>query len=447
VAAALADTPHGALADESVVVNRSGRVRVIDLALGPGTVAAIVAGLIPTQPSIAPEVLQGAAPSGAADVYSVGALLYECLVGTPLERGGPRPSEVVPGVGDEVDELIARACHRDAAKRFSRTDVLGEVIGEALDRGSAAAPATSEPTIPPPRASMSLAAEIATQAPAASGNLNVDRVLASALADSTEKWLFSKGKLDYGPFSLADVIAQIESGEIVAGNVIMDKDTGQRSEVSEHPMLGPMVEAARQQRDDARRAQAEVAVQRTEKKRGALLYGVILLGVIGAGLGVFFIIQAARSDGGEKRIAGIEGIEGASLKVTVTMPKAPPKKSGGSRAGGSRGGGGNYTRGSEDLSLDMSDEDDSGGGTLDMGTVYQVYSRYGGQLGGCLQRTGAGSANISMIIDGPSGRVTLAKVDGKQAGGTWACLNGVLRSMKFPTLKSGRTRAEFDIGI
>jgi hypothetical protein len=100
------------------------------------------------------------------------------------------------------------------------------------------------------------------------------------------------------------------------------------------------------------------------------------------------------------------------------------------------------------MSLDMSDESDDGGSsTLDMNTVYGVYSRYGGQLGGCLQRTGAGQASIGIIIDGPSGRVTLVKVDGKQAGGTWACLNGVLRGMKFPTLKSGRTRAEFDIGL
>src|SRR5258708_2811961 len=37
VAAALADATHGALAAESVVVNRSGRVRVIDLAPGAGT--------------------------------------------------------------------------------------------------------------------------------------------------------------------------------------------------------------------------------------------------------------------------------------------------------------------------------------------------------------------------------------------------------------------------
>ena len=66
---------------------------------------------------------------------------------------------------------------------------------------------------------------------------------------------------------------------------------------------------------------------------------------------------------------------------------------------------------------------------------------------GNLAKTGAGSASIGMIIDGPSGRVTLVKVDGKQSGATWACLNGVLRGMQFPKLESGRTRAEFDIGI
>src|SRR5215510_14511635 len=39
VAAALAEATHGALSAESVIVNRTGRVRVTDLALGPGTLA------------------------------------------------------------------------------------------------------------------------------------------------------------------------------------------------------------------------------------------------------------------------------------------------------------------------------------------------------------------------------------------------------------------------
>ena len=66
VAAALGETHHGALASESVVVNRTGRVRVIDLALGPGTLAAMAAGLIPVPSSLAPELAAGAAAGAAA---------------------------------------------------------------------------------------------------------------------------------------------------------------------------------------------------------------------------------------------------------------------------------------------------------------------------------------------------------------------------------------------
>jgi hypothetical protein len=403
---------HGALAPESVIVDRQGRVRVVDLALGAGTVAAMAAGLIPAHHAVAPEVLAGGPPSGAGDVYSIGALLYECLVGAALERGGPRPSEVAVGVTAQVDDLVARACHKDPDRRFARPDVLGDAVREAL------APAGSE--LPP------------VAAPA-----TVDRAPAT---DATENWLISKGKLDYGPFSLADVIKQIESGEIVAGNLIMDKDSGARSDVGTHPLLGPMVEVARQKRDDARRAQAEVVAARSDKKRGAVLYGVIGLGVAGAALGAWLIIKAASGDKAPETVGGVAKLDNAQLDVKVTMPKAPPKKTGGRRGGG---GGGNYTKGSEDLSLDMSGDDDESGGSLDMGVVYRVYSRYGRQLGGC---TGGSAASISIIIDGPSGRVTFVKVNGSQSGAMWACLNGVLRGMQFPTLKSGRTRAEFDIG-
>src|SRR4029077_5820208 len=73
----------------------------------------------------------------AADVYAVGALIYETLVGSPLERGGARPSDVVPGANKQIDELVARACHRDPDKRFGRVEVLGEVVGEALGKGGA----------------------------------------------------------------------------------------------------------------------------------------------------------------------------------------------------------------------------------------------------------------------------------------------------------------------
>jgi hypothetical protein len=449
VAAALGEAHHGALCDESVVVNRQGRVRVIDLALGPGTAAAMVAGLIAPQSSVAPEVLAGGTIAGPADVYGVGALLYEVLVGKPLERGGPRPSDVVQGVNTQIDEIVARACHRDPEKRFGRADVLGEVVTEALNKGGAIqtshVPLLDKGELVGDAPTPSLAASL-TNAPAVSGS-NIDAVLARALADSTEKWLVSKGRLDYGPFSLQNIVDQIESGQIVAGNVIMDKDTGARANVAEHPMLGPLVDAAKQKRDDARRAQAEVQVAKSQTKKGAILYVMIGAGVIGAVLAVYLIIQAASKEE-KQNLGGVSKIDGASLKVTVSVPKKPPpSKHGGGGHRSSGGTGGNYTQGKEDLSLDMSDEGDEGSDTLDMGEVYKVYSRYGGQLGSCLASTGEHSANIYINIDGPTGRVQFVKINGKQSGGLYGCLNGVLRRMKFPSIKGPRTRAEFDIAM
>jgi len=456
VATALAEVVHGALASESVVVSRTGRIRVIDLALGPGTLAATAAGLIPASSSLAPETVPGAAPgavpgaaagappSPASDVYAIGALLYEALVGRPLERGGPRPSDVVEGVTTQIDEVVARACHRDPDKRFGRADVLGEVVGEALQKGGAlqtsAMPVlATAPTLGDQQAS--LATEIAAQSRTVSGNV-LDRALAAALADTTEKWLISKHRMDYGPFSLAEVIAQIERGEIVAGNFIQDKDSGARSDVGDHPLLGPIVETSRQKRDEQRRAQAEVKEQSRDKKRGAMLYGLIGLGVLGAAAAVYLILKSVSHDDGGPKLASVSALDGASLKVKVSEPKKPPPQA--HHAGGKRPA--NAANTGENLALDLSDDSDETE-TLDMGTVYGVYSRYGGRLGGCLAGSGEHNANISIIINGPSGQVTWVKVNYKQAGGLYSCLSGVLRGMQFPKIHGPRTRAEFDLAM
>ena len=459
VTAALAEVQHGALASESVTVNRIGRVRIADLALGPGTLAAMQSGLIPMPSSMAPELHAGGTSTRSTDVYALGALLYEVLVGNPLERGGPRPSQVVPGTNQQIDEIVARACHRDPAKRFGRVDVVGEVVAEALGEGGAMMTSAVPTLARAPglekhheQVRQSLAQDIAaaassqTLASSASGNHVVDRALAAAIADSTEKFLVSKGRLDYGPFSLADIVKQIEKGEIVAGNVIMDKDSGARGDVGQHPLLAPMIDAARQRIDDSRRAQAEVKAQSSEKKRGALLYAVIGLGVVGAALAVMLIIKSTRHDDDPQKVAGVSALDGAQLKVKVSEPKKPPSQH---HPGGPHHAhqGANVPGNSgENLALDLSDDSDETE-TLDMGKVYAVYSHYGAQLGGCLQSTGAGQANISIIIDGPSGRITFVKVNNLASGGLWSCMNRVLRGMQFPTIHGPRTRAEFDIGL
>jgi hypothetical protein len=284
----------------------------------------------------------------------------------------------------------------------------------------------------------------------ASGNAVVDRALAAALSDTGEKWLVSKGRLDYGPFSLADVVAQIEKGEIVAGNIIMDKDTGARSDVGEHPLLGPMVDSARARIDEQRRAQAEVKVQSREKARGAMLYAFIALGVLGAAAAVYFVVGALRHEDSSKEVAGISKLEGADLKVTVSLPKVPPavhhSSGGGHHTSGGNNSGPGGTNSGENLALDMSDDGDDSE-MLGMDKVYAVYSTHGAQLGGCLQSTGASAANIGIIINGPSGKVQWVKVNGQQSGSLYNCISRTMRSMQFPTIHGPRTRAEFDINL
>ena len=54
---------------------------------------------------------------------------------------------------------------------------------------------------------------------------------------------------------------------------------------------------------------------------------------------------------------------------------------------------------------------------------------------------------LGIIINGATGRVSSVKVNDKQTGGLYSCLNGVLRSMQFPKIHGPRTRAEFEIAM
>lgn len=442
--AALGQAAHGALTAESMVASRSGPPRLADLALARGLVAAVRQGLVPTA-GIAPEVVAGNANPAVADVFGVGALLYETLVGRALERGGPRPSEVVPQLPAEVDELIARSCHRDPERRFGSVAALGELIGDALGGAGAPPPPAALPSgrgsgalaVAPPSLAPSLA-QSARATPVA-----VDTALAVALSDSAEKWLVSKGHLDYGPFSLSEVVRQIEDGTIVGGHIIVDKDSGARAEVGDHPLLGPVADAAKAKLDEQRRVAAETAARRTETKRGVLLYVVIALAVVGVAGGAVWGIGRARKAEGTK-LAAVTGVGEASIELAMSAPKRPAKLA--------RGKPGQRTTAEkpagDDLSLDFgADDSDDATETLDLDTIHKVYSHQGAALGRCLAGSGSRQANIAFTIDGPTGRVTTVRVNGETVGALTGCIAKVMRSLSFPIVKGPRTRAEFDISM
>lgn len=494
IAQTVSELPHGALTSESVFVARDGRVLLFDYAFIGGLRAAAAHQLLSLD-FFAPEIhANGSTPSAATDVFGLGTVVYHACIGRPTAIGGPRPTSAVPTLPPAFDDLLGRSCHRDPARRPEDPLSLALRIREAahaedpqakmawvqkvaittsspidtLRRDSnpavparpsspaiaATAAARTDATPAPPRPATPVGARDATPVPrAVAARLRdpaLEKALQAALADTTEKWLVTKANLDYGPFPLSEVITQIERGDIQPKHTIVDKDTGARAVVGEHPLLGPMVMDAQARINEQRRAAAEVHAQTKAKRAGAALYLTIALGIAAAAGVVYFVVQRLTA-GRKDEVATVAALSGGTANATVSLPKAPPKaprKAGGGRgpSGGTSGGGAVANSGSEDLALDMSGDDDESAMPLDMSTVFSVYSKASGALGGCLASTGERSAAIGIIIDGPSGRINFVKVNGKTAGPLHACLARVLRGLKFPAAGS-RTRAEFEIGM
>ena len=423
-----AGAAHGCITNDHIFVTGDGTVRVDGLALGPLAAAAIQEGQLSKPPEIAPETQRIGEPSPAADVFALGMCMYELLVGRPLERGGPRPSAAVPGLSPDMDRLMALAASVQPDQRPTVAQFQA-ALGGAFGTAATPLPTTSdEPSLAQAIASRSIS----------SAALDLE-----VLADPAEKWLITKGRMDYGPFSLSEVVEQIRRDEILPGNIIIDNHTGERCNVEEHPVLGPVVDKAKQARDDARRANAEVVHATQEKRRGATLYLFITVGVAILALVAYFVVTKSSKDKGGGKVAGVSTVGEGEFNAKITFPKKSKKKrkrkSKKRPSSGSSGGDGSDV-------MDFGD-DSVGSERLEDDIISGVIQGKANKLGRCLANNGGGYVKINFNIAGATGRVNSVKVNGGTSGGLYTCLNKVMRSMKFPTFNGQRTRAEFDMEL
>jgi eukaryotic-like serine/threonine-protein kinase len=123
------------LASESVKVADFGLVRA---AAQGGHGQALAA----TVHYCAPEVLRGGVVDGRADVYALGVVAWECLVGRPPFEGDqalvvqqhlrgrvPPPSSRLRGVPEPFDAAVLRATDPDPARRYLRASDFAAAIG------------------------------------------------------------------------------------------------------------------------------------------------------------------------------------------------------------------------------------------------------------------------------------------------------------------------------
>jgi eukaryotic-like serine/threonine-protein kinase len=96
-----------------------------------------------------PEQAQGEYPSPAADVYSIGIVIFEMLTGRLPFQGGdqqelamahirdtpPRISELNPRVPTSLDQIVQRVLAKDPRQRFSKAEQLGRVLEAYRSQG------------------------------------------------------------------------------------------------------------------------------------------------------------------------------------------------------------------------------------------------------------------------------------------------------------------------
>ncbi len=107
--------------------------------------------IVGTPEYMAPEQIEGKKIDARADVYALGCVLYEMLVGrTPfageddvrvmyrqLHEPPQLPSTFIPGISPKIDEVLSRALAKEPEQRYANTRELAQAINRAHERRQA----------------------------------------------------------------------------------------------------------------------------------------------------------------------------------------------------------------------------------------------------------------------------------------------------------------------
>ncbi|MBX5483338.1 MAG: serine/threonine protein kinase, partial [Myxococcaceae bacterium] len=146
---------HRDVSPHNLMVSRDGHVKVVDfgLARATHTAATQTGGLKGKLRYMPPEQLRSEPLDRRADVFALGAILWDLALGQPLHPGPteadifqqalflpqPHPDEVAPGLPRAFVDVLQRAVAREADRRFASALALADALVPFIHPDAAAA--------------------------------------------------------------------------------------------------------------------------------------------------------------------------------------------------------------------------------------------------------------------------------------------------------------------
>ncbi|OAN38467.1 Stk1 family PASTA domain-containing Ser/Thr kinase [Microbacterium sp. H83] len=154
---------HRDVKPENVLLAEDGRIKIGDFGLARATTANTATGqqLLGTIAYLAPELVTRGTADARSDIYALGIMLYEMLVGEQPYKGEqpmqiafqhatesvPRPSVRNPGVPEQLDELVLWATEKSPDDRPDDAQQMLDRLRE-IERNLGIAPAVAAATTP-----------------------------------------------------------------------------------------------------------------------------------------------------------------------------------------------------------------------------------------------------------------------------------------------------------
>ena len=150
---------HRDIRPSNIMVDDQGHATLMDFGLAVGIDSAYASGpsgLTGTAEYIAPEVWRNHKPDERADLYSLGVVIYEMLVGEPPFKADSAAAIMTkhlteepafpPGLPEEVKRVLAKALAKDREHRYQSAKELAQALEDAaaVGDGKPAEPETAE---------------------------------------------------------------------------------------------------------------------------------------------------------------------------------------------------------------------------------------------------------------------------------------------------------------